>query len=540
MVGHSSSSSFIVGIASVGLWENIESYLPLEDTVSVAQTCKPFHRLIIDPTTRQVKVSHLTAIRSHRLLPTAMNRIHFPSLRRVHFPPEWRYSKRERQIKQAIISAFSTFVTNLSFARNLQCLKLGQLEHIVHAEHHGEDDISQPLNTFSRNLVRTCTKLNDLEVDFSGTAEIEADGLFRDDSEYYTCYSVQLMRAITPAILQRKDVLERLSISVNGPPADEYLGEEEAVHQDVAKELFDAVLSARQKLKVLEIQIFGFSSLENDPKGILHLLPIVAGEQLNAGNDIHRPHLEHLWLYLKIAYERKQVRSPFYRPPEVSSIVPLLENLSSCPSIQTIQRLLVPREFWGERKSGFTLAKLAKKRNLKTLCLDFIDDRDNFSDVFDQGDKVMLSLIDFAMFFKNNNSCIEWVQLSSLFNVKATYLHRFVQILESIGLQLIRLSCGVRATDVIDQRDLNPFMDPNAPRAERFFDESEAMDQLQRCAEDDREIVVLHASFRTIEAEERRKKEFEFREGRCRFFYEEESSGSSEDSSGTEDDSSWF
>ena len=132
MAGHSSS---FIGIASADLWENIESYLPLEDTVSVAQTCKSFHQLIIDPNTRQVKVSHLTAILSHRLLPIAMHRVHFPSLRRVHYPPEWRYSKRERQIKQAVISAFPTFVTNLSYASNLQCLKLGQLEHIVHAEH---------------------------------------------------------------------------------------------------------------------------------------------------------------------------------------------------------------------------------------------------------------------------------------------------------------------------------------------------------------------------------------------------------------------
>lgn len=515
--GHSS----FIKTALVGLWENIESFLPLEDTVSVAQTCKPLHKLIIDPTTRQVKVSHLTDIRSHRLLPTALHRIHFPSLKRVHYPPVWRCSKRERQIRQAMISAFPTFVTNLSYARNIQCLKLHGLDHIIDYEFQ-EEDISQLLNTFSRNLKRTCTKLNDLEVHFSGTVEIGGDGGFFGDEEYHTYSSMQLMRAIIPTILQRKNDFERLSVNILGPYVDE-------CDQDDAKNFFDAILSARRKLKFLDIRILEFS--EDETKGIIHLLPIVAGEQLKAGNVIHRPDLEHLGLYLKMAYNQQSVSSPLYRPPEVSPIVPLLENLSNCPSIQHIGSLLVPREFWGERKCGSALAKLLKKRNLKTLDLDFIDDRDSFSDDFDQGDKVMLSLMDFVMFCKNNNSCIEEVRLSSLFNIKAMHLHRFIQILESIDLKLTRLSCGVKATGVSDRPY---YLNPNAASAERFFDESDAMAQLERCKEDDR-VLLLHVLFRTIGAHERWEKEFEQRR---RFLGEDCSSGSEDDSSGSEDDSS--
>ena len=214
---------------------------------------------------------------------------------------------------------------NLSYASNLQCLKLGRLDHIVSAEHQG-DDISALLNTFSRNMKRTCTKLEDLEVDFSGTVEIEADGLFRDDTEYYTCYSVGLMKAIGSIILKRKRKLERLKIGITGPPADEEVDGEED-YQDVAKEFFHAVLSVRRKLKFLDIHIIDPSS-ENDPIGTVNCLPIVAGEQLKADSDIHRPKLEHLGLYLKIGYDHRHISNPYYRPPEVSPIVPLLENFS--------------------------------------------------------------------------------------------------------------------------------------------------------------------------------------------------------------------
>ena len=82
---------------------------------------------------------------------------------------------------------------------------------------------------------------------------------------------------------------------------------------------------------------------------------------------------------------------------------------------------------------------------------------------------------------------------------------------------------SVKATSISDRLSLNPFLNPfpDAPRADRSFDESEAMAQLGRCTEDDR-LLVLHVLFRTISAQERWEKRFKLHH---RFLREESSSG---------------
>jgi hypothetical protein len=505
---------FFLSVTSAGLWENIESFLPLHDTLSVAQTCKSLHQLIIDQDTHQVKVSHFTSIRSHRLLMLALQRIHFQSLKRLHYPPVWRSSKRSREIRLAMITAFPIFVAKLSQARNIQHLTLRDLDHIVEAEYNGEN-IYELLHAFSINLQTTCTKLKELDVDLCGVV---------DDRQFY---SVFLMRALTPTILQRKDEIERLSLKIMEKPADEYLDEERELYVQVATEFFEAVLSTRRKLKFLNIWI------TDSP--CLNLLLDVAGEHLKAGDIINRPDLEHLELHLRMSYDRQEMISPFYSPPDdMSLVVPLMEDLSSCPSI-SITNLSVPREFWAEKKSGYTLAKLIKKGNLKTLNLDFFDDRDQWSNDFD-GDKVVLSLIDFGLFCKNNHSCIEEVFLSSLMNIKATHLYRFAQLLDNIGLQIAAMSCGVISTSISDEPENRLFP---SRKIERWIGNPDAMAELERCTGDDR-VEVLHANFRTVGAQERWKKAFEH-ECQSRRTLEEHSSGSEEDdSSGLESDDSSY
>ena len=522
----SSSSTILLSVTSAGLWENIESFLPLHDTLSVAQTCKPLHQLIIDQDTHQVKVSHFTSIRSHRLLLLALQRIHFPSLKRLQYPPVWRSSKRSREIRRAMILAFPIFVANLSHARNIQHLKLRGLDHIVEAEYYGES-IYELLHAFSTNLQTSCTNLKELDVDLCGYVTIRGDDFFEDQT--HQLYGVYLMRALTPTISQRKDEIERLSLTIMGKPADEYLSgerEREIFVQEVAKEFFGAVLSTRRKLKFLYICII------DSP--CVNLLQDVAGEQQKAGDVIIRPDLEHLELYLRVSHDRQEIlRSPSYSPPEVSLVVPLMENLSSCPSIQRLAHLSIPREFWAERESEYTLAKLIKKGNLKTLNLDFFDDRDSWSNDFD-GDKVVLSLIDFGMYCKNNHSCIEEVFLQSLMNIKATHLYRFAQLLNSIGLQIDAMSWDVVPTSISDEPE-NRY----ASRRERWIKYPDAMAELERCTEDDR-VHVLHANFRTVCAQERWKKKFEYDCQSCRTL-EEQSSGSEEDdSSGSESDDSSY
>ena len=103
-------------------------------------------------------------------------------------------------------------------------------------------------------------------------------------------------------------------------------------------------------------------------------------------------------------------------------------------------------------------------------------------------------------------------------NIKATHLLQLIRILESIGLQLSRASCAVKATGAIDPEDRGVWFNrfPDTFRAERSFKESEAISELERYTEDDK-LMVNHILIRTTEAEERWKEEFELKR-RYRFF----------------------
>lgn len=102
------------------------------------------------------------------------------------------------------------------------------LDHIVDAECQGED-ISQLLNAFSRNLFNCTKKLIDLDAVISGSVEVQGDGFFSEGVECHTYYNVQVMRALTQTVLQRKGELKRRRLSMKGPHADEYLGQQREI-----------------------------------------------------------------------------------------------------------------------------------------------------------------------------------------------------------------------------------------------------------------------------------------------------------------------
>ena len=431
----SSSPPTFITTVTTDVWQSIESFLPFEDTISAAQSCRHLQKLIIDVDTRKLKVSHFTRLgddKYRRKLSDVLNHIHFPSLRRICYPPMGGG-------RMAVSRNFPVFVRNLSGAINLESLQLCA-DHIVNAEYQGingdnednledyeedyEDIMIMTLDLLSRNL-KNCIKLKELNVDMNGYVDHEV------------FHSTLLMEALTPIILQRKDDIERLSFEIGGHATDEEL--EERNDHKIANDFFDAVLSARKKLKYLNINIMqSTGDIE-----IINSLLKVAEEQVRNGN-IHRPALQYLGLYVR----REESQQLHYEYPMLlRPIAPLLENLSSCPSIQTIGSLLVPPEFWGEKDSVQVYGNLIKKKNLKTLRLDFFDEKGNFFDErgkWFHGDKVMLTLCDFATYCQSNDdSKIEEVSMASLPDIKASYLHRFTQHLASIGLSLICLDGGI-------------------------------------------------------------------------------------------------
>ena len=70
------------------VWNVIEQFLLLEDTVHASQTCQLLNQTIVDAETRRTKVSHLEVISATllindhlaRFLPRALSEVHFPSL----------------------------------------------------------------------------------------------------------------------------------------------------------------------------------------------------------------------------------------------------------------------------------------------------------------------------------------------------------------------------------------------------------------------------------------------------------------------------
>eukprot|EP00956_Cyclotella_meneghiniana_P036205 scaffold122818_cov41-Cyclotella_meneghiniana.AAC.4 len=506
MAASSSSSllpSFLSTFTSVEnlWWQNIEPCLAPKDTISVAQTCKDINRLIVDENSRKIKVSHLTSLPSYRLLRVVLRHLYLPSLKRLHVPPRVVSSYRGdvRPDTTAIRVFFEEFVACLPLARNIECLKLDNLDFMITAEETYAPELQElrgVLNTL-RHELQHCFKLKELIVNFSGEVLYENEDLMDDDDEPFfnqdmtahTFYSVILMRALTPAIVQRKDDLERLEISIRAE-GYEYenryaMGDQTEIEKNAAESFFRAILLAREKLKHLKIHIIGSNLVMNS---LLH----VAGE---TSSDKHRLSLEYLDLYLRLSYDRHQMSAFMYVPPVVLPVAPLLEHISStCPSLQCID-LCVPREFWGERDCGYTLGKLTKNSSIKKIKLDFFDDRDSIqgpfyqniphATPFEHGDEVMLFLLDLAIYYKDGNSrcCIGEVIILNLLRVHPVYVLDLIQRLESVGLSLVRLSSGL-----VDSGEM--------------IEEPNAMSKLANCTGDE-SVVLLYVLFRTADAKDR-------------------------------------
>lgn len=348
---HSVSSSAATVIANV--WQTIEPFLLLEDTISIAETCKTLHNTIIDTDTRKIKITHFTTFTNDsnqyktlvNYLPWALNHIHFPSLHTIRYPPDERYFEIASILdthKKTVVSCFPMFVAYLSMACNLESLTFDAGEML--ARLYDDHSLKKMVRIFGRNLLSSCTKLKKLEVVTKGYVK-------RNENHLSGNYcSVSLIKAMTPIIKVRKDDLELLSVCMNGSPIERY---DESFY-----EFFDAVLSTT-KLRDLRLEI---SCGDSRAASALRRL----SDKRSTDGDIHS-NLQNLSLLLRSRDDDGLDNDQ----DEDVSLVPLLKFFPDCHSLKNIN-LHIPIEFWEDRDSGSSLVKLLEnKPNLKTLVCDY-------------------------------------------------------------------------------------------------------------------------------------------------------------------------
>jgi len=348
----SASSSAATVIANV--WQTIEPYLLLEDTISIAETCKTLHDTIIDTDTRKVKITHFTTFTNNsnqyktmvNYLPWALNRIHFPSLHTIRYPPDEKYFEIASFLdthKKTVVSSFPMFVAYLSMACNLESLTLDASEML--ARLYDDHSLKKMVRIFGRNLLSCCTKLKKLDIVTKGYVKRN-----NEDHLSGSYCSVSLIKALTPIIKKRKDDLEVLSVCMNGSPIER---DDESIY-----EFFNAVLSTT---KVQELRL-GISCGDSRAASALRRL----ADKRSTEGDIHS-NLQNLSLLLR----SRDDDGLDNEQDEDISLAPLFESFSDCHSLKNIN-LYIPIEFWEDRDNGSSLVKLLEnKPNLKTLVCDF-------------------------------------------------------------------------------------------------------------------------------------------------------------------------
>jgi len=368
------------------VWQTLEPFLTLEDTIASSKTCKTLHDTIIDADTRKVKVSRFTMLNTRRktkseieqYLPRVMNSIHFPSLQNIRYPPTIVRDTSIGSVNQvfddeiteiidvcSIVTCFPMFVAYLSQARNLESFTFDA--NCMMSSLYDNQSLRNMFSIFSTNL-GSCYKLKELRVRNSG--DVESD----EDEVSGAYFSVELLAALVPVIYRRRDCLEVLMIDIIGlpiPTSDSYPSELEKVQ--VAHDFFRVVL------KTTKVKDF---TLE------LSCLPMIALSQIT-DDGIMRRGYEYQFNHLK------KLKLNFTEGTDLVSLSPVLKVFSNCHSLESLN-IDFQEECWDDNECISSFAKLlGNNTNLKTLAVDF----NKFDD---QDEKVLQLLRDFAKDCKSN------------------------------------------------------------------------------------------------------------------------------------------
>mmetsp|Transcript_9508 Transcript_9508/g.16887 ORF Transcript_9508/g.16887 Transcript_9508/m.16887 type:complete len:511 (-) Transcript_9508:33-1565(-) len=348
-------------------WPTIETFLHLETSIAIAQTCHSLHRAIIDADSNKLKVSHFEVdnspfpssdetpllknwhtapARIPHYLSRSLNSIHFQSLRRLalDFPATKRRdaSGHADIIDDACTSSFPIFATNLSFARNLEYLYLNA-GRLMATERSGQ--LEALYEIFAENLGR-CRKLRDLTVNNSGVVRGIPDPL----------HSVALMRAVIPTIQKKK--IERLKMVIAGRPSDPLYDRKLSTSGiNPVFDFFEAALSV-EGLRVLELTMSRSTS---------HLNALVEAAMVSGATKPLR------LTKLRLNHEMNLPANRGHDSPPVTflSVAPLLEYFSECYSLESIF-LNLPDVCWeGEEIIQALRQLLENKPCLTSLTLSF-------------------------------------------------------------------------------------------------------------------------------------------------------------------------
>lgn len=414
------STSTVLSISTV--WQHIEPYLFLDETIATSKVCKELHNLIIEQTDQSgvplVKVTHFCEINKKQSsyakhLTKSVECIHYPSLKRLRFPPSCLQTtsdtSEDSSIERVIDGLTYGIVIFIAQMTNLEELWLGT-SGIIKDEHQWSQHLQCQMYGICKMLSRhllNCNKLKSLSL-INHWAE---DNNELDATRRY--YSVALLEAVTPMLKARQDGMEKINIQIAGNPTSPRL--EKLNDCQILKEYFAAVLLASE-LNHLDIRIYGN--------------PIVANALLQAANDVgvvDHPRMENLIL---------DISSNKFNRVGLRPILPLYKCFVNSHTLTGLG-LHIPRGFWSERESLNTFKQLVVDK-MKLIHIRYV-----FDDYKDH-DKKVLGVLAGCI---TNYSKIDDFWITTLRNASVKHLQKLRKVLRGKRLR------GFHCCDDLDYCD---------------------------------------------------------------------------------------
>ncbi len=367
-------------------WSTIETFTDLESTILLSRTCRSLHSLLVDATTRKIKVTHFQVVNlpppegnnnhlvgldddtagieiprnyttAHIRIPHytshALDHIHFPSLRKLHldFPLSRKRrvigDNRKDFIEDVHTAAFPTFVTQLAYATNLKSLHL-DINRLLQHEKGGV--LESLYERFGENLARCSNTLEELSIVNSGCIR----------GENHPKYSAAMADALIPTL--RRGKIRVFSYKVFG---NHTLGIHEAPFVGLTSPA-DASWLSRRNIEVFSAAI----QSENLEKLDVECSFDTFEDFVEAASGCLKPHsISDLNICCKMPIGGDGMTL-------IPRIGPMLDCFSECPLRG--MSLIIP-DCWSDPETLQALTNLVNdKPQLRMLCVNFMefDDRD--------------------------------------------------------------------------------------------------------------------------------------------------------------------
>lgn len=368
-------------------WSTIETFSDLESTILLSQTCHSLHSLLVDATTRKIKVTHFQVVNlpppegnnnhlvgldddgsiniprnyttAHIRIPHytsyALDHIHFPSLRKLHldFPLSRKRrvigDNRKDFIEDVHTAAFPTFVTQLAYATNLKRLHL-DINRLLQHEKGGV--LESLYERFGENLARCSNTLEELSIVNTGCIL----------GENHPKYSAAMADALIPTLRRGKLRVFRYKVSGNNTFQAPFVGSMSPADASWLSrrniEAFSAAIQS-ENLEKLYVEC-SFGTFPNF---------VEAASCCSDRRSALKPHsIRDLTIIC-----RKAIGEGMHQIPRMG---PMLDCFSECPLREMV--LNIP-DCWSDPETLQALTKLVNdKPQLRLLFINFMmfEDRD--------------------------------------------------------------------------------------------------------------------------------------------------------------------